>query len=207
MKTFTFITKAFISSNWQLKLETALLFIVVFTLSSCQKEQQHPQTDQTLINSSSSANASAATLSVTGGGQGTFKTDLDGDGDIDGSHFGISVSISADNSAKGHFNCLMAGNADILGLAIMSVEGKVSNGSGDTNGATFNGTGTVNLGKGTMFKDVPFSVTVTPGGRGTGTLRLTVIGAFDGVPGDTNVGNGNYDLPPETVATGQIKIH
>jgi hypothetical protein len=36
---------------------------------------------------------------------------------------------------------------------------------------------------------------------------LTVIGAFDGVPGDTIPGNGNYDLPVETVATGQIRIH
>ena len=33
------------------------------------------------------------------------------------------------------------------------------------------------------------------------------IGAFDGVPGDTKSGNGNYDLPPETVNTGQISIH
>jgi hypothetical protein len=184
----------------------SFFIILAFILTSCQKEQQHPQTDQTLSSSSSSANASAATLSVTGGGQGTFYADLDGDGDIDGSHFGISVSIGADNFAKGHFNCLMAGNADILGLAIMSVEGKVSNGWGDTNSATFSGAGTVNLGKGTMFKDVPFSVTVTPGGPGTGTLRLIVIGAFDGVPGDTNVGNDNYDLPTETVATGQIKM-
>jgi hypothetical protein len=40
-----------------------------------------------------------------------------------------------------------------------------------------------------------------------GRMQLTVIGAFDGVPGDTIPGNGNYDLPVETVATGQIKIH
>ena len=44
------------------------------------------------------------------------------------------------------------------------------------------------------------------GGPGVGQLQLTVIGAFDGVPGDTTTGNGNYDLPPETVATGQISI-
>jgi len=31
--------------------------------------------------------------------------------------------------------------------------------------------------------------------------------AFDRVPGDAVPGNGNYDLPVETVATGQIKIH
>ena len=54
---------------------------------------------------------------------------------------------------------------------------------------------------------MPFTVRVTAGGPGVGTLQLTVIGAFDGVPGDTKPGNGNYDLPVETVRSGQIKIH
>jgi len=53
---------------------------------------------------------------------------------------------------------------------------------------------------------VPFQVVLHAGGPGVGQLQLTVIGAFDGVPGDTTTGNGNYDLPPETVATGQISI-
>jgi hypothetical protein len=53
---------------------------------------------------------------------------------------------------------------------------------------------------------MPFTVTVTDGGPNVGTLRLTVIGAFDGVPGDTIIGNGNYDLPTETVDKGQIKL-
>jgi len=185
--------------------ELILLSFIILAFTSCKKEQQLPQTNRTL-NSNSSLSNSSAVVSVSGGGQGTFYADLDGDGDIDGSHFGISVSISGDGSAKGHFNCLMAGNADILGLHLMSVKGKVTTGSGDANGATFSGSAKVNLGEGTMFNDVPFTVTVTPGGPGTGTLQLTVIGAFDGVPGDTKPGNGNYDLPPETVKTGQIKI-
>ncbi len=186
----------------------SFLTVLVFALTSCQKEQQSQpaKTDLALQSNLLSSNLSSVILSVTGGGQGTFGTDLDGDGDIDGSHFGMSISIFGNGSAKGHFNCLMAGNADILGLPIMSVEGKVTNGFSNSNGATFSGSATVNLGNGTMFKDVPFSVTVTAGGPAAGTLQLTVIGAFDGVPGDTNVGNGNYDLPPETVATGQIKI-
>ncbi|MGH3103590.1 MAG: hypothetical protein ACRDN6_05780 [Gaiellaceae bacterium] len=45
------------------------------------------------------------------------------------------------------------------------------------------------------------------GGPGVGRLTLTVIGAFDGVPGDTVPGNGNYDLPPETVTSGRISLH
>ncbi len=144
---------------------------------------------------------------VTGGGTGTFDADLDEDGDIDGSHFGIGVIIRAGGFAKGHFECLMAGNADILGLPLMAVEGKVSAGSVSDDTATFSGIATVNLGNGQIFRGVPFSVTVTAGAAGVGTLQLTVIGAFDGVPGDTSPGNGNYDLPVEVVNTGQIRIH
>jgi hypothetical protein len=188
-----------------------IFFITLaFTFTSCQKEQQltqSAQTDLALQRTSLSRDLSSEIASVTGGGSGTFGKDLDGDGEIDGSHFGVGISISGNGSAKGHFECLMAGNADILGLVLMSVAGNVTSGSLNANGSvTFSGVATVNLGKSTMFKGVPFRVTVTAGTAGVGTLTLTVIGAFDGVPGDTNIGNGNYDLPTETVATGQIKI-
>jgi hypothetical protein len=145
---------------------------------------------------------------VTGGGTGTFYADLDGDGEIDGSQFGMGVTVYASGSAKGHFLCLMAGRSDILGLSLMAVEGPVSSGvDNDDGGVTFNGVGTVNLANGTIFRGIPFQVTVTAGGAGVGTLQLTVIGAFEGVPGDTVLGNSNYDLPVETVASGRIKIH
>jgi len=49
-------------------------------------------------------------------------------------------------------------------------------------------------------------VTAWLGGPGVGKMQLTVVGAFDGVPGDMTPGNGNYDLPVETVATGQIAM-
>jgi hypothetical protein len=148
------------------------------------------------------------TVRVTGGGTGTFNADLDGDGDIDGSQFGIGVTIYANSSAKGHFLCLMAGRSDILGLSLMAVQGPVNEGNDNGNGSvTFSGVGSVNLGNGTIFDGIPFTVTVKAGGAGVGTLQLTVIGAFDGVPGDTNPGNGNYDLPIETVNSGRIKIH
>lgn len=78
---------------------------------------------------------------VTGGGTGTFADgkidpwdidgldgDLDGDGDIDGSQFGMGVIIFADGSAQGHFECLMAGASDILGLPLMAVERQTSGG-------------------------------------------------------------------------------
>jgi hypothetical protein len=76
------------------------------------------------------------TIKVTGGGTGTFADgkidpwdiddldgDLDGDGDIDGSQFGMGVIMFADGLAQGHFECLMAGASDILGLPLMAVEG------------------------------------------------------------------------------------
>jgi hypothetical protein len=144
---------------------------------------------------------------VSGGGTGTFAADLDGDGDVDGSHFGVGA-IFGSGTARGHFECLMAGNADILGLPLMGVEGKVTGGSVDaaSGTATLTGVATVSLGSEGAFRGVPYEVRLWAGGRGAGRLQLTVIGAFDGIPGDTILGNGNYDLPVETVATGQIGV-
>ena len=104
----------------------------------------------------------------------------------------------------------MWGHTHILGLPLMAVEGQVVSDSikWSKKRVTFRGVGTVDLGSGPedLITDVPFKVTVTPGGPGVGTIKLTVIGAFDGVPGDTIVGNGNYDLPVETVSSGHIRI-
>jgi hypothetical protein len=145
---------------------------------------------------------------VTGGGTGTFNADLDGDGDIDGSHFGFAVLEGPDASARGHFMCQMAGNADFLGLKLMLVEGRVSSASFNADeSVTFSGRGSVNLADGNIFRGVPFTVSVSAGGPGIGTMQLTVIGKFDGVPGDTLPGDGNYSLPIETVATGLISVH
>jgi hypothetical protein len=146
---------------------------------------------------------------VTGGGAGTFVQDLDGDGDIDGSRFGIGVVIADGGVTKGHFECLMAGASDILGLPLMAVEAKVTAGSGDPEAGTasFGGVARVNLANGTIFSGVPVQVEVTAGRAGTATMRLTVIGAFDGVPGDQIPSNGNYDLPTETIDKGRIDIY
>jgi hypothetical protein len=145
---------------------------------------------------------------VTGGGIGTFYADLDDDGAIDGSHFGFSVLKGPGASARGHFMCQMAGNTDFLGLKLMLVEGRISSASFNLDGSvTFSGSGNVNLANGTIFRVVPFRVVVTAGGPGTGTMQLTVIGAFEGTPGDTLEGDGDYSLPVETVATGLISIH
>jgi hypothetical protein len=142
---------------------------------------------------------------VHGGGTGTFGADLDGDGDIDGSQFGFTARPGG-GGLRGRFMCLMAGRSDILGLSIMSVTGPITGGWSSGDAAMLSGTATVNLGNGTAFHGVPFEVFVSSGGPGVGTLQLSVIGAFDGVPGDTVTGNGNYDLPVETVRTGSIAI-
>lgn len=152
------------------------------------------------------ASAAGVTM-VHGGGTGSFGADLDGDGQIDGSQFGLVVAIMGSGAARGSFLCLMAGRSQILGLHLMSVQGQVTGGTLNPDGsASFSGTGSVNLGGGTIFQGVPFRVTAWPGGPGVGKMQLTVIGAFDGVPGDTIPGNNNYDLPNETVATGQIAM-
>jgi hypothetical protein len=155
----------------------------------------------------------AAPVHITGGGTGTFLADLDLDGDIDGSQFGFAVVLLG-GSAQGHFECLMAGRSDILGLGLMAVEAKITDGWVNGGSATFSGTATILLTRSTLpgvpegkFTEVPIVVIVTPGGPGVGTLQLTVLGLFDGAPGDTNPGNGDYDLAVETVASGGIKVH
>jgi hypothetical protein len=152
-----------------------------------------------------SPSGAAKPATATGGGNGTFNADLDGDGEIDGTHFGFGVVQNA-SAANGHFTCQMAGNMDFLGLNLMLVDGQVSSGSFASTSATFSGTADVNFEPGGVFADIPFIVTVTAGGPGVGTLQLTLIGVFDGVPGDTIPGDNNYSLPVETVLSGLISI-
>ena len=151
-----------------------------------------------------SASAAGVTM-VHGGGTGSFGADLDGDGQIDGSQFGLVVAMMGSGAARGSFLCLMAGRSEILGLHLMSVQGQVTGGTLNPDGsASFSGTGSVNLGGGTIVQGKTFRVTAWPGGPGVGKMQLTVVSAFDGVPGDMTPGNGNYDLPVETVRSGQI---
>lgn len=144
--------------------------------------------------------------SVNGGGNGTFNADLDGDGEIDGTHFGFSVVLTPKDVVNGHFTCQMAGNMDFLGLKLMLVDGQVSSAFFAPTSVTFSGTADVNFEPGGVFENIPFTVTVTAGGPGVGTLQLTLIGVFDGVTGDTLPGDNNYSLPVETALTGNITI-
>jgi hypothetical protein len=150
---------------------------------------------------------------VTGAGEGTFDADIDDDEDIDGSYFGVAVhrlDHGKRSLVEGHFVCAMWGKTDVLGLPLMAVEGAVTSATMDRKKetVTLKGVGTVDLGSGPsgFYTDVPFEVRVTEGGPGIGSIKLTVIGVFDGVPGDTVPGNGNYDLPVEKVFSGHIRI-
>jgi hypothetical protein len=159
-------------------------------------------------------------IELSGGGQGTFANsridpwdankvdgDLDGDGHVDGSYFVVAVEASH-HKVQGHFVCAMWGNTRFLGLPLMGVEGQVSHVRTNkrTRVVTLEGVGTVDLGGPTLQTNVPFVAKVTAGGPGEATVQLTVIGAFDGVPGDTIPGNNNYDLPIETLISGIVAM-
>jgi hypothetical protein len=163
------------------------------------------------VTSAAQSAAARPSVQTTGGGTTTFGADLDGNGSINLSHFGFTAVIASDGSAHGHFMCLMAGNAEILGLKLMAVQGPVTFGSAD--GTRFGGTATVKVfhafgnGRASILENVPYSVVVAPGGAGVGALQMTVSGVFDGVAGDVVLGNGNYDLAKETLRSGRITIH
>ncbi len=145
--------------------------------------------------------AAQSTVKINGGGTGTFGVDLDGDGDVDGSQFALGITLQADGSAQGHFECLMAGRSKMDGplmtFHLMAVEGPVTSGSVNGDGSiTLSGTGSVKMNNGrgpTTLTGMTFIVKVAAGGPGKGTLELTVPGVIT--------------LPTENVSTGQITIH
>jgi hypothetical protein len=126
---------------------------------------------------------------VSGGGTGTF------DGIHPGSQFGLGV-VFRGTSVQGHFNCVMAGRSAFASLRLMKVDGQVTAGSASlaAGTATFSGTGTLHMND--AKSQVAFTVKVTRGGPGAGTLQLTV----NGPP------VGTFPLPVEHVATGQISV-
>jgi hypothetical protein len=130
-----------------------------------------------------------APVVLSGGGTGTF------DGVHPGSQFGMSV-IFRGGSVQGHFNCVMAGRSAFADLRLMKVDGQITAGSVDVAArtATFSGTATLHMNNATS--QVAFTVHVTQGGPGQGSLQLTVNGPPVGL----------FPLPVEKVATGQITL-
>jgi hypothetical protein len=138
---------------------------------------------------------------VNGGGTGS----LSATGTPPFSQFGMGVRILGGGAAAGQFNCLMAGRSAFPGFQLMAARGSVTAGTATATTASFSGAGTLLYNftggdGGTQKADVTFSVNVTEGGPGVGTLQLTVIGV-PFVPG------GVAAFPPEWVSSGQITIH
>src|SRR6266699_1637410 len=114
-----------------------------------------------------------APVVLSGGGTGTF----------DGIHPGSQ--------------CGMAGRSAFAGLRLMKVGGQVTAGSVElaAGTATFSGIGTLHMNN--AKSQVAFTVDVTRGGPGSGTLQLTVNGPPVGL----------FPLPVEHVATGRISVN
>src|SRR5919198_1873356 len=131
-----------------------------------------------------------APVVVNGGGTGTF------DGIHPGSQFGMGI-VFRGSSVRGQFNCVMAGRSAVPGLRLMKVGGGVTAGSAQpaAGSATFSGTGTLHMNS--AKSQVAFTVNVTRGGPGVGTLQLTINGPLV----------GTLALPLEHVATGHISVH
>jgi hypothetical protein len=128
-------------------------------------------------------------------------THIDGGGTAVGSdtssQFGTGVTVAGDGSVSGHFNCVMAGRSAMPGLSDMTVRGPVTHASVTSGTATFGGVGTLNMkfaqGGARETMTVDYSVTVSPGGAGVGTLALAVPAASFAMS--------------ETVTSGHISIH
>jgi hypothetical protein len=128
-------------------------------------------------------------------------SDVNGGGTAAGpdtsSQFGMGIDIAGDGSVAGHFNCVMAGRSAMNGLSDMTVRGSVTHATITPAGATFGGVGTLNMKSAQSSTresmTVGFSVTVTPGGAGVGTLSLAVPDVAFAMT--------------ETITSGQVSIH
>jgi opacity protein-like surface antigen len=137
------------------------------------------------------ASVSAGPVAVaSGGGNGTF------DGVTSGSHFGFGVIFGS--SARGQFECNMAGNAAFDGLHLMAVEGTVTGGTVDVASGTATFSGTATLLVDNQKSTIGFEVEIHEGGPQVGWLHLTVFNSPFGPV---------FTFPLERVLTGQISVH
>ncbi len=162
-----------------------------------------------LLLASATPAAGAQTTHVTGGGTGVWAMTVPPlfTAGAPASQFGMGIRILAGGAADGRFNCLMAGRSQFGPFQFMAVRGEVTSGTATATTATFSGVGTVYgnfLGGGdrTQKIDALFTVNVTEGGAGAGTLQLTVVFIGTPPPGIPGV----VAFPPEQVASGQISI-
>jgi hypothetical protein len=131
----------------------------------------------------------AGTLTeVTGAAAGVFPpgTTLNGV-PVDGSTFGLGVVVNADGTATGDFSIVLSGTSLLGQPQYITLEGKISAGTDNLDGSvTLSGTGTLDMGDGSLPLDVPFNLVVTADG-----LQLTI---------------GATELPTQTLTAGSIFI-
>jgi len=137
---------------------------------------------------SSAALAAATETQVTAAAAGVFPPGTTFSGvPLDGSTFGVGVVVYPDGTATGDFEIVLTGTSLLGEPQNISLEGKVSAGSVNLDGSvSFSGTGTLDMGDGSLSASVPFSVVVTTGG-----LQLTI---------------GASVLPTQTLSAGSVFI-
>lgn len=140
------------------------------------------------IGAAGGSSATGAETEVTAGAAGVFPDGATFNGiPLSGSIFGLGVLIHDDGSAEGDLSIVLAGTSLLGQPQEITLEGKATSGAlAVGGGATFSGTGTLDLGDGSLPVTVPFAVTVTTGGLG-----LTI---------------GATELPTQSVSAGSIFI-
>jgi murein DD-endopeptidase MepM/ murein hydrolase activator NlpD len=118
------------------------------------------------------------------------------------------VLSAADSEAPtGTFTCTMSDDAIALGIPFVALDGDVSGVDVLTGQeAQVTGTVTVSLPDGTQMEGVEFTLRVVAGGPDQGSLRIRLIGVFDGETGDARPGNENYDQRKQVLTEGSIQI-
>jgi murein DD-endopeptidase MepM/ murein hydrolase activator NlpD len=108
---------------------------------------------------------------------------------------------------SGSFHCEMSQEAVDFGIPVTQMDGVVSGfDSLAENLVRLSGTATLLLPDGTQMEEIPFVLRVGAGGPDEGVLRIRLIGAFDGEPGDARPGNGDYDQWWQSLTEGSIGI-
>jgi hypothetical protein len=128
----------------------------------------------------------AAQTQVTAAGNGVFPPGATLNGiPLQGSTFGFGVVVYPDGTADGDFTTVLAGTTLLGQPQTITLEAKVNAGSSNGDGSvTFSGSGTLDMGDGTLpTPNVPFNATVTTGGLqltiGTSVLPTQTVGADD----------------------------
>lgn len=107
----------------------------------------------------------------------------------------------------GTFTCAMSEPALELGIPFTEMTAEVTGfETSAVNEVLLSGTSTLQLPDGTEQDGVDFVLRVTAGGPDEGSLRIRLLGVFDGQPGDAKAGNGDYDQWRQILTDGSISI-